>query len=625
MLADFHPVHVVTHRVDVEHREDGSRIIRSVGELCDYPERITDRLDYWATQTPERPFVSQRPQAGTDHQHWQTLNYADTRRRVRAIAQWLLDLRIDGEPLSQERPIVILSGNSSEHLLLALAAMYVGIPYAPVSTAYSTISTDFGKLRHIVETLTPGLVFADNLGPYRDAIDAVLPGLPVVAVVSAHGNDGLEGVLTPFDTLINTTVTDAVDQANRAVSASSIAKFLFTSGSTGMPKGVINTHKMLCANQAMLASVLAFVQQQPPVVVDWLPWNHTFGGNHNVGLVLFNGGSLYIDQGKPVPKAMPVTLDNLRDISPTVYFNVPKGFELLAQGLKDNPDVAANFYRHLNVMYFAGAGLAQHVWDALDELAIQHTGRKVPMLTGLGSTETGPAALFASIEECASGVVGVPAPGTDIKLVPNGGKLEARIRGLSITPGYWRDAEKTATAYDEEGFYCLGDALKFIDEQQPDRGFYFDGRVSEDFKLDTGTWVSVGSLRPFVIHHCAPYVQDLVIAGRDRGYISILVFPDLSQLHQLTELPADASASELVSHPRTREVFGRLLTEMAASSTGSSNRVQRLVIEARPPQLDAHEITDKGSINQNAVLTNRADTVAELYAAEPAAHIICLS
>ncbi|WP_221794038.1 feruloyl-CoA synthase [Oceanobacter mangrovi] len=616
MTAEFRPVDVTAHKVTVEYRDDGSQIIRPVGELGQYPDRFTDCLDHWAAKTPDQLFLAQRPLQGADLNHWEAISYAEARQQVRAIAQWLLNVRVDGEPLSAERPLIILSGNCSEHLLIALAAMYVGIPYSPISTAYSTISTDFGKLRHIAGVMTPGLVFADNLGPYRDAIDAVFPGLPVVSVITAHGDDALKNPLSRFSELLDTEVTEAVDVANRAVTPDTIAKFLFTSGSTGMPKGVICPNRMLASNQEILADIFNFVRKEPPVLVDWLPWNHTFGGNHNVGLAIYNGGSLYIDQGKPTPKLLKVTLDNLRDVAPTIYFNVPKGYELLVQALREDRDAAENFFSRLNVMYFAGAGMAQHVWDALDQLAIEITGKKVPMMTGMGSTETGPGALFASIAECASGVVGTPSPGCEIKLIPNSGKMEARIKGHSITPGYWRDEEKTLKAYDEEGYYCLGDALKYIDEQQPNRGFRFDGRVSEDFKLDTGTWVSVGALRQHTIHQCAPYVQDLVVAGHDRSYISVLVFPDLAQLALLTELPASTDAETLVNHPRTREVFAGLLQEMAASSTGSSTKIQRLIIEANPPQLDAHEITDKGSLNQRAILEKRVDSVEKLYAAE---------
>ncbi|MBS99136.1 MAG: feruloyl-CoA synthase [Oceanospirillaceae bacterium] len=616
MLSDFHPVNVVNHPVDVTHRDDGSQIIRSTAELDDYARALTDRIEFWAEKTPNQIFLAQRNADG----HWEKLTYAETLQQMKAIASWLLR-----QNLSAERPVACLSGNSTEHLMIALSAMYIGVPYSPVSTAYSLISTDFGKLRHVCDTITPGLIFVDNLGPYRDAIDAVAPDTPVVTLSSAHAMDGCRNPVTLYDELLGDTDEEAVAAANAQVNGDTIAKFLFTSGSTGMPKAVINTQRMLCANQVMLNSVMAFFKDEPPVLLDWLPWNHTFGGNHNAGIALYNGGSLYIDHGKPTEGAIGITLENLRDVAPTVYFNVPKGYELLVKKLREHPEVAKSFFSRLKLMYFAAAGLSQHIWDAIDELSMEHTGKKVPMLTGLGSTETAPAAMFASIEECASGVIGVPAPGIELKLIPNGDKMEARLKAPTITPGYWRAPELTEKAFDEEGFYCLGDAFKYIDPEQPNRGFRFDGRVSEDFKLDTGTWVSVGTLRAHIIHFFAPYIQDVVIAGHNQSYVSAMVFPDVGHCRKLVPDSASMSDEEILAHPHLRETFERLLNEMAAQSTGSSTRIKRMRLLADPPQIDTHEVTDKGSINQRAVLKNRADLVDELYSDQPGKDVMSLA
>ena len=612
MATGFRDIELGTATAELEQRSDGTQILRTREPLPEYPDTLMERLDHWAATTPNQRFVAQRDATGA----WRSFTYAETLQRVRALGQALLD-----RDLGPERPLIILSGNSIEHLMLALAAMYVGIPYAPISPAYCLISKDFSKAKHVCERLTPGLILVDKAVEFADALRAVnTDGVEVVAIDPA----GYDGSVTPYDNLVGTAVTGAVDEAHRAVTPDTIAKFLFTSGSTGMPKGVINTNRMLCSNQAMLQGLMAFLRDTPPVVLDWLPWNHTFGGNHNVGIVLYNGGTLYIDDGKPVPGQFERSIANLREISPTLYFNVPKGFEFLVEYLEQDDKLRESFFRDLNLMFFAGAGLSQHIWDKLDALAIKTIGSRIGMLTGLGATETAPSAMFASLEESQSGVIGLPALGVEIKLVPNGGKLECRVRGPNVMPGYWRQPDVTAKSFDEEGFYCLGDAVKWIDPDNIQRGMRFDGRISEDFKLDTGTWVSVGPLRASIIHAGAPYVQDVVIAGIDRSYVAVMVFPDREQCRRLSGLPAEADFDAVLDSEPVRQAFRDVLITLNAQSTGSSNRVKRLVVLGEPPKMDAHEITDKGSINQRAVLDNRAEVVADLYAEQPSERVIRL-
>jgi feruloyl-CoA synthase len=588
---------------DFVRRGDGATVVVSRERLEPYPERLTDRLVQWATRDPDRILVAKRakPEAGGA---WRRVSYGEALRSARAIAQALLDRR-----LSPERPVAILSDNDIEHLLLGLGAMLAGVPFAPVSPAYSLVSQDHGKLRHIFGMLTPGLVFASG-SQYGKAIAAVVPAeTPVVL-----GEGRLEGrAVTPFAEFVATEPSAAVDAAHARVGPDTIAKFLFTSGSTKLPKAVINTQRMLCANQQMIRQCFVTLAEEPPVLVDWLPWNHTFGGNHNVGLVLYNGGTLYIDEGKPTPALIGETLRNLREIAPTVYFNVPKGFEEIANALEVDPVLRKTLFSRVKMFFFAGAGLAQPVWDKLDRVAEQECGERIRMLTGLGMTETAPFAICANAHEVKSAHIGLPAPGVELKLVPSGDKQEVRYRGPNVTPGYWRAPEQTAEHFDAEGFYCSGDAAKPMDPARPELGFMFDGRIAEDFKLSTGTFVSVGPLRAKIIAAGDPIVQDVVITGIDRDDIGILLFPRLDACRALAGLPGNASPHLALGDARVREFLQRLVDDLWASGTGSATRVARALVLAEPPSIDRGEITDKGSINQRAVLTHRAADVERLY------------
>jgi feruloyl-CoA synthase len=616
LAARDHPLRAISFgnpAVRIDRRDDGTIYLKPKIALGEYPDRLTDRLHHWATLVPNRVFMAER-----DASHgWRQITYAQLLASTRSIASALL-----ARGLSADEPIVILSGNSIDHALMAFGALYAGIPSCPVSPAYSLVSKDYGKLAFLMKLLTPGLVFADDATKFAAALGAHVPGQ--AEIVASQGAVPGRGVTMLAD-LLATPPHPALDAAHEAIGPDTIAKFLLTSGSTGNPKAVINTQRMICANQVMLRETLAFLKDEPPVIVDWLPWNHTFGGNHNIGLTLFNGGSMYLDDGKPMPGGIEATVRNLGEISPTVYFNVPKGYESLLPYLRDDKALRAKFFHRLHAMFFSGAALSPYIWNSLDELAVQETGYRVPMLTGLGATETAPFFMSVTPATSRSGHVGLPVSGNEAKLVPNNGKLEVRARGPNVTPGYWRQPELTAAAFDAEGFYKFGDALKPVDPDDLGAGFDFDGRIAEDFKLASGTWVSVGPLRARFIAACAPLVRDVVIAGINRDEISALVILDLDGCRLLNPVLAPDDLGAAASDSTIRAAIRERMIGFLATSTGSSTRITRAALIDTPMSIDRGEITDKGSINQRAVLDHRSHLIDELYSPTPAAHVITLS
>ena len=593
-------------RVNMREGADGVRYMSADQKLQDYATRMTDRLVHWAKTKPKATMLAKRVK-NTDGSlgDWRHISYSQAWQSARAIAQALID-----RGLSAERPVVIMSENDLEHALLSLGCLVAGVPFCAASPAYSTISQDFEKLRHILTTLTPGLVFAADAKRYGKAIEAAV-GQDIEVVL--HSGEIAGRAITTFENLLTTQATPAVDAAMQATGPDTIAKFLFTSGSTKLPKAVINTQRMWCANQQQMAQSMPVLAETPPVLVDWLPWNHTFGGNHNFGMVLYHGGTLYIDEGKPTPALMGETLRNLREIAPTVYFNVPTGFEAIAIAMKTDDALRKNLLSRVQMFFYAGAALAQPIWDSLHESQEREVGERIVMGTGLGMTESGPFAIFVTSPFVKAGDLGVPTPGMELKLVPNSDKIEVRYKGPNIAPGYWRAPQETQEAFDEEGFFCTGDAVKWIDETDVHQGLKFDGRIAEDFKLATGTFVSVGPLRGKIIAAGAPYVQDAVITGLNMHEVGAMIFPTAA-VRVLSGLGADASMAEVLASAPVVAHFQDVLNGLAKTATGSASRVARMVLLSEPPSIDKGEVTDKGSINQRAVLKHRDTLVQALHA-----------
>ncbi|MBR0837331.1 feruloyl-CoA synthase [Bradyrhizobium manausense] len=585
-----------------EHRADGSIVLRSQDALRDTVRCIGDWLEQWARQTPDASFLAER---GSIEAPWTTVSYGQARRQVRAIASWIL-----AQGLSAERPLAILSDNSIDHALLALAAQHVGVPSAAISPAYSLMSKDFDKLKSMIALLQPGAIYVSSTKPFAAALAAIEP-LHNAQVIS--GNAGDADALA-FRTIAATPEIPEVTKAFAAVTPDTIAKFLFTSGSTGTPKAVINTQRMLTSSQQAKAQTWTFLEQAGSelVILDWLPWSHTFGANHNFNLVLRNGGSLYIDGGKPAPGLFATSLANLKSVMPTVYFNVPRGFDMLIAALRGDEELRRRFFSEVKFAFYAGAALPQNLWDALEQLSVEAVGHAMPMVSAWGSTETSPLATDCHFLAERSGNIGVPIPGTELKLVASGDKLEVRVRGPNVTPGYWKAPELTRRAFDEEGFYLIGDAVKLADADRPERGLFFDGRVAEDFKLNSGTWVSVGTLRVAGIAALAPLAQDIVVTGHGGDEVRFLVFPNIVACRAHAGLSETIGVNDVLAHDKIRTAIAQGLAKLKQQAANSSGHATRALLLAEPPSVDGGEITDKGYINQRAVLTRRADAVTRL-------------
>jgi feruloyl-CoA synthase len=569
--------------------DDGSFVLRSPEPLRPYARCIGEWLERWASETPDAPAFAERAPGGD----WRRLNWAQVRAAVGRVAQGLLDLN-----LAPQAPIVVLSDNAVDHLLLLLAGMHIGVPVCTVSSAYCRLSQDPTKIHGILNTLGPALVYASDVTVYGPALARAGLHAPVVF---SRGAEAFPGALA-FESL-SRPETAAVMKAFEAITPDTHAKYLLTSGSTGHPKVVINTHRMLCANQQMIAQVWRFLQHEKPVLVDWLPWSHTFGGNHNLHLVLRNGGTLVIDEGRPAPGLVERSVANLAEVQPTIWFNVPRGFDMALPLLEADLALARRVFERLRVVFYAGAALPQATWERIQALARKVRGEEVWLTTSWGSTETAPGITSAHWRLDRAGIIGLPMPGVELKFVAGGDKLEMRVRGVSVFPGYRDAPQLTAQAFDSEGYYCIGDAGYLADPARPESGVVFNGRVAEDFKLGTGTWVSVGTLRVRVVSALAPHVQDVVITGHDRDEVGVLVFPT----PQAAVLPPGQLRAEV----------GAALKALKAEGGGSSQAPGRALLLSEPPSADAGEITDKGYINQRAVLTRRDGQVQALYAGGP--------
>jgi feruloyl-CoA synthase len=609
--APIRPIAYAPARVEQIGAADGSILIRSAIPLGDYDPNLARMFRAAVDTAPSRTFLAER--SGGD---WRKISYEDTRQQIDRIAASLIE-----RGLSADRPLMILSGNSINHALLTLAGISAGVPVAPISVAYSLQSQDFGKLKYIAELLAPGMVYVEDTASFAKALAAL--NLSKTEVVASRNGANLDGV-TLLSDFTTPRPVGPVDAAIAAIRADTIAKILFTSGSTGLPKGVINTHRMLASNQQQIAQIWPFLQEQPIVLCDWLSWNHTFGANHNFNMVVRNAGTLYIDGGKPVPALIGETVQNLTSVSPTICFNVPAGYAALVPFLEKDEALAKNFFRDLRMIFYAAASLPQDIWNRLETVSARVTGKRVPMTSSWGATETAPLATAAHLISDRAGLIGVPVPGVELKLVPAGSKLEVRVRGPIVMPGYWKRPDLTKQAFDEDGFYRPGDAMRLADPADPSKGLMFDGRLAEDFKLTTGTFVHVGALRVNVLAACSPALHDAIIAGADQAYIAILAWLNIAGCQTIAGTGIAANPAELARHQSVRAHIANAIAKWNAGQAGSSTRIARVLLLSEPPSIDANEITDKGYINQRLVLERRKADVVRLYAPTPASDVIVI-
>jgi feruloyl-CoA synthase len=610
----FRKIEWLERDIAVERRPDGVIVMRSRIPLKAYEKHIPASLARWAVEKADRTWLAQR--SGADRQ-WRKLSFAEAKRSVDALTQGILNLK-----LPEGRPVAILSGNSIEHALMTMAAMQARIPAAPVSPAYSLMSQDHAKLKYLFGLIKPALVMVQDCPVFEKALKALdLDGVTVVHV--ARPVDGIASIA--FADLAATPVTRDVEESIAKITPDTVGKLLFTSGSTGMPKAVINTQRMMCANAAMMMQVRPRDPDAPQATyLDWMPWNHTMGGNALFNPVLTEGGTLYIDDGRPMPGMIEETLRNLREISPTYYANVPAGYAALASAMEKDDALARSFFKNLGLMAYGGARLPDDLYDRMQALAVRATGERIVFYTGWGSTETAPTSTGTYWDTERVGLIGLPFPGVELKLVPAGPKYEIRVRGINVTPGYYGQPELTQAAFDDEGFYCIGDAATFVDDNDPEQGLIFAGRVVEDFKLTTGTFVQVGPLRTDAIAAASPVVQDALVAGQDRPFVGLLAWPNLHACRQIVG-DAEADYADVVKHPEVLACLKRgLQAHNAASSGASSLRIARAMLMVEPASIDGNEVTDKGYINQRAGLDRRADLVERLYAERPGEDVIIL-
>jgi feruloyl-CoA synthase len=609
----FRKIEWLARDIAVERRPDGVIVLKSRIPLQPYERHIPASLAKWAKEAPERIWLAQR--GGPDRQ-WRKVTYGEAKRTVDGLTQGLLNLGI-----AEGRPVTILSGNSIEHALMTQAAMQARLPAAPVSPAYSLMSQDHLKLKYLFNLVKPAVVMVQDGPTFEKALKALdLTGVTVVHV--ARPCEGIESI--SFADLTATPVTNAVEESIAKIAPQTVGKLLFTSGSTGMPKAVINTQEMMCANAAMMMQVRPRGADAPvSTVLDWMPWNHTMGGNAAFHPILVDGGTLYIDDGRPMPGQLDETIRNLREVSPTYYANVPAGYAALAAAMEKDDALCRSFFKNLTVMAYGGARLPDDLYDRMQALAVKTTGERIVFYTGWGSTETAPTSTGTYWDTERVGLIGLPFPGVELKLVPCGSKYELRLRGVNVTPGYFGQPDLTKKMFDEEGFYCIGDAGIFVDDNDPLQGIIFAGRVVEDFKLTTGTFVHVGSLRTDAIAAATPVVHDALVAGQDRAFIGLLTWPNLHACRQMVGNP-DATFEDVIKHPAVIACFKRGLEAHNASATGSSMRIARAMLMAEPPSIDGNELTDKGYINQRAGLERRAALLEKLYADKPGEDVIVL-